>query len=50
MKMHFALVWTLNNTWSSALYSAGYRYVVNLYYGYGYVSNDTFSDYVSCVR
>ena len=42
--------WTLGSTWSSALYSAGYRYVVNLYYGYGYVSNDTFSDYVSCVR
>ncbi|MBU3543299.1 DUF1566 domain-containing protein [Polynucleobacter sp. MWH-Mekk-B1] len=42
--------WTLGSTWSSALYSAGYRYVVNLNGGYGYVSNDTFYDFVSCVR
>jgi len=50
VKMHFALGWTLNNTWSSSLYSAGNHYNVNLNNGNVNNNNDTNSNYVSCVH
>ena len=49
--MHFALVWTLNNTWSSSLYSAGNHYNVNLNNGTVTPFSDVTSHfYVSCVK
>jgi hypothetical protein len=42
--------WTLNYTWSSTAFSAGFHYAVGLGYGYVSSSNDTITNYVTCVR